>query len=121
MPAVKYVKKVHQTSGAEEPYKAAVEDDRHVPSFYISPKLFQFTHDNTWYYEGCNDILSPFDPRVNPKKCKIDDGIAICPSRCSEGFNSKTVENQPEVCCTSKTVADTVHRSKFRALSRYRD
>jgi hypothetical protein len=101
------------SSGAEEPYKAAVENDKDVPSFYISPKLSQFTHYDTWYYEGCNDVLSPFDPRVNPKKCKIDGGVAICPSRCSERFDSKTVENQPEVCCTSKTVADTVPDQNF--------
>jgi hypothetical protein len=84
----------------EEPYKAAVKEDCEIPGFYISPKLFQFTHGETDYYKYCEDILDPFDPRVDPKKCEIDDGVAICKSKCREGFNSKTVENQPEVCCT---------------------
>jgi hypothetical protein len=106
-------KETQTSSGAEEPYKAAVENDKDVPPFYISPKLFQFTHYDTWYYEGCNDVLSPLDPRVNLQKCKIDGGVAICPSRCSERFDSKTVENQPEVCCTSKTVADSVGDLNF--------
>jgi hypothetical protein len=87
----------------EEPYKAVVKEDCEIPAFYISPKVFQFTHGETSYYKYCEDVLDPFDPRVDPKRCDIEDGVAICPSKCKEGFNSKTAENQPEVCCTTCT------------------
>src|SRR3972149_6636348 len=96
----------------EEPYKAAVWNDNRIPYFHISPKVYQFTHDNTAYYDGCEDVLDPFDPKcdVNNENCEIDDGVCICPSKCSEGFNSKTAAFQPEVCCAQKVAlaSDTV-------------
>jgi len=94
----------------EEPYKAAVWNDNHIPYFHISPKVYQFTHPNTAYYDDCKDVLDPFDPRVDPDKCEIDDGVAICPSKCQEGFNSKTAAFQPEVCCAQKVAvaSDTI-------------
>jgi len=33
----------------QEPYKALVDEDTDVPGFYISPKLYQFTHPHTSY------------------------------------------------------------------------
>jgi hypothetical protein len=86
----------------EEPYKAAVWNDDAIPYFHISPKVYQFTHGNTAYYEDCEDVLSPFDPRVDPDKCDIEDGVAICPSKCKEKFDSKKVADQPEVCCAAQ-------------------
>jgi hypothetical protein len=88
----------------EEPYKAAVWNDDAIPYFHISPKVWQFTHSNTAYYDNCQDVLDPFDPNcdINHRNCKIDEGVCICPSKCSEGFNSKTAANQPEVCCAFK-------------------
>jgi hypothetical protein len=75
-----------------------------IPYFHISPKVYQFTHGDTAYYDDCKDVLDPFDPNcdVNNRNCKIDDGVCICPSKCSEGFNSKTAADDPEVCCAFK-------------------
>jgi hypothetical protein len=66
--------------------------------------VYQFTHGDTAYYDDCKDVLDPFDPNcdINNRNCKIDDGVCICPSKCSEGFNSKTAAFQPEVCCAFK-------------------
>src|SRR4030042_2087680 len=86
----------------EEPYKAAVWYDDAIPYFHISPKVHQFTHENTNYYEDCEDVLDPFNPNVDPDKCEIEDGVAICPSKCREGWDSKRAADQPEICCAFK-------------------
>src|SRR4030043_729595 len=87
----------------EEPYKAAVWNDNAIPSFHISPKIHQFTHDNTAYYEGCTDVLFPPDPRIN-SDCVIFGGAFLCPSHCSESFKYQASGvDQPEVCCTDFT------------------
>jgi hypothetical protein len=92
--------------GGEEPFKAAVFDDSDFPEFYISKKLNQFTHPNTYYYARCTDVLFKGDPRITVPPCTPVGNAFECPSACMEGFKSKTAENQPEVCCTSETVDD---------------
>jgi hypothetical protein len=93
------------TTGGEEPFKAVVRNDSSIPGFYISPKLYQFTHPNTDYYATCTDILFKGDPRITAE-CQVFGNGFKCPSACREVFKSKTSAIQPEVCCTSKTVDD---------------
>ena len=101
------------TSGGEEPFKAAVWNDSSIPGFYISPKVYQFMHPNTDYYAQCTDILFNGDPRITVPPCVPFGSAFQCPSACREVFKSKTSAIQPEVCCTSKTVDDTVIDQNF--------
>jgi hypothetical protein len=83
----------------EEPYKAAVWNDNAIPLFHMSPKMLQFTHPNTAYYEGCDDVLFPPDPRIN-SDCEPFGSAFLCPSACSESFKYQaSAVDQPEVCC----------------------
>jgi len=96
----------------EEPYKAAVYEDNEIPSFYISPKLAQFTHPETFYYGHCYYYFcNPTGP-VDPEVCvPLDGNCFICSSKCQERFSSKTAPISPEVCCDQET-ADSYHCSK---------
>src|SRR3989304_10528516 len=86
----------------EEPYKAAVYEDSEIPPFYISPKLAQFTHPETFYYGHCYYYIHPEDGiPIDPKVCYLPEGSEyfLCPSKCQERFSSKTAPIFPEVCC----------------------
>jgi hypothetical protein len=84
----------------EEPYKAAVWEDTSIPWFHISPKIHQFTHDFTAYYEGCEDVLFVPNPRIDAD-CTPFGSAFLCPSACSEQFKvgKASALDQPEVCC----------------------
>jgi hypothetical protein len=88
----------------EEPYKAAVYEDSEIPPFYISPKLAQFTHPETFYYGHCYFYFcNPTGP-VDPEVCvPLDGNCFICSSKCKERFSSKTAPISPEVCCEKDT------------------
>src|SRR3990172_9931993 len=87
----------------EEPYKAAVWNDNAIPYFHISPKVYQFTHGNTAYYEGCYDVLFVPDPRITSDCQPFGSGF-LCPSACRESFKYQASGvDQPEVCCTRET------------------
>jgi len=93
------------TTGGEEPFKAAVWTDSGIPRFYISPKVYQFMHPDTNYYATCTDILFKGDPRIKVPPCQPFGTAFECPSACREQFKAKvSAVEQPEVCCTSKTV-----------------
>jgi len=86
----------------EEPYKAAVWNDNRIPYFHISPKVYQFTHDNTAYYDDCEDVLFVPDPRIN-SDCEPFGSGFLCPSACQERFKYKASGvDQPEVCCAQQ-------------------
>jgi hypothetical protein len=85
----------------EEPYKAAVWNDDAIPYFHISPKVYQFTHGNTAYYEGCDDVLFVPDPRIT-SDCEPFGSGFLCPSACTESFKYQaSAVDQPEVCCAA--------------------
>ncbi len=88
----------------EEPYKAAVYEDSEIPPFYISPKLAQFTHPETFYYGHCYYYFcNPTGP-VDPEVCvPLDGNCFICSSKCQERFSSKIAPISPEVCCEKDT------------------
>jgi hypothetical protein len=92
------------TLAGEEPYKASVYEDSEIPSFYISPKLAQFTYPETFYYGHCYYYFcNPIGP-VDPKVCvPLDGNCFICSSKCKERFSSKTAPIFPEVCCEKDT------------------
>jgi hypothetical protein len=96
----------------EKPYNAAVYEDSEIPSFYISQKLAQFTHPETFYYGHCYYYFcNPIGP-VDPKFCvPLDGNCFICSSKCQERFSSKTAPIFPEVCCDQET-RDSYHCSK---------
>jgi hypothetical protein len=98
------------SSGGEEPFKAAIADDQHIPGFYISPKLSLFTHPDTDYYSTCTDIFPLGDPRVDISVCTPIPPNYLsyeCPATCREKFTYQaSAVNQPEVCCTPETAAD---------------
>jgi hypothetical protein len=86
----------------EEPYKAAVWNDNAIPYFHISPKVYQFTHDNTAYYDDCEDVLFVPDPRIN-SDCEPFGSGFLCPSACTESFKYQaSAVDQPEVCCAQQ-------------------
>ena len=92
----------------EEPYKAAVWNDNAIPYFHISPKVYQFTHGNTAYYEGCEDVLFPPDPRIT-SDCSDFGSAFLCPSACSESFKYQASGvDQPEVCCAANAIEPAV-------------
>jgi len=91
----------------EEPYKAAVWNDNAIPYFHISPKIHQFTHDNTAYYDDCQDVLFVPDPRITADCEPFGSGF-LCPSACQEKFKYQaSAVDQPEVCCAAQIAALT--------------
>jgi hypothetical protein len=96
------------SSGGEEPFKAAVADDKHIPGFYISPKLNLFTHPDTDYYSTCTDLFPLGDPRIDISVCKPVPPTYLsyeCPATCREKFTYQaSAVDQPEVCCKYETV-----------------
>ncbi len=55
----------------QEPYVAVVGDDTSIPTFYISPKHFQFTHPNTHpAYE--KEHFKASQPVLQDEKCVLD-------------------------------------------------
>src|SRR4030043_1243150 len=93
----------------QEPYKAAVCEDR-APAlgrFYLSPKVFQFTHPDTCYYDNELYTLCPLPGQIVPSAC-VPDGVCYqCPSKCKETFKSKTGANEPELCCVKNNFDET--------------
>jgi hypothetical protein len=88
----------------EEPYNAAVYEDSEIPPFYISQKLAQFTHPETFYYGHCYYYFcNPTGP-VDPEVCvPLDGNCFICSSKCQERFSSNIAPIFPEVCCIPDT------------------
>ena len=93
----------------QEPYKAAVCEDR-APAlgrFYLSPKVYQFTHADTCYYDNVLYTLCPLPGQIVPSAC-VPDGVCYqCPSKCKETFKSKTGANEPELCCVKNNFDET--------------
>jgi hypothetical protein len=85
----------------EEPYKATVYDDSEIPPFYISPKLAQFTHPETFYYGHCYYFFCNTPGPVDPEVCMWlpESSCFMCSSKCKERFSSKIAPIYPEVCC----------------------
>ena len=87
----------------EEPYKAAVWEDCQIPAFHISPKVAQFTHGDTNYYNECTEIYPIGDPRVDISVCEPIPPLYLsyyCPANCREKFTYQaSAVDQPEVCC----------------------
>ncbi len=86
----------------QEPYKAAVcEDDASELAFYLSPKVYQFTHPDTCYYDNSKYIVC--DPaQVKYPDCVPFGTCYLCSSRCKETFKSKTGVTEPELCCAKR-------------------
>jgi hypothetical protein len=91
----------------QEPYKAAVcEDDAPALAFYLSPKVYQFTHADTCYYDNVLYTLCPLPGQIVPSAC-VPDGVCYqCPSLCQESFDSKTGVTEPELCNLALTTPD---------------
>jgi len=84
----------------QEPYKAAVCEDRApaLERFYLSPKVYQFTHADTCYYDNVLYTLCPVPGQIIPKGCVANGVCFDCPSKCKETFKSKTGVTEPEMC-----------------------
>jgi hypothetical protein len=95
----------------EEPYKAAVWDDCDIPAFHISPKIAQFTHGDTNYYNGCFELYPLGDPRVDISVCEAVPPLYLsyyCPANCREKFTYQaSAVDQPEVCCAERDLQVT--------------
>src|SRR4030042_6166382 len=89
----------------EEPFAASVYEDSEIPPFYISPKLAQFTHPDTFYYGHCYYYFCNPPGPVDPEVCVWLpwSGCFLCSSKCQERFSSKTAPISPEVCCEKDT------------------
>src|SRR4030042_6016658 len=90
----------------QEPYKAAVCEDR-APAlgrFYLSPKVYQFTHADTCYYDNVLYTLCPLPGQIVPSAC-VPDGVCYqCPSLCQESFDSKPGATEPELCLADRVL-----------------
>ena len=89
----------------QEPYKAAVcEDQTPALAWHLGPKVFQFTHKDTCYYD--NSLFFVCDPaQVSYPECRPFGTCYLCTSLCKEYFDSKTGATQPELCIVSATTA----------------
>src|SRR4030042_2590615 len=92
----------------QEPYKAAVcEDQCPALAWHLSPKVFQFTHPDTFYYDNVLYTLCPLPGQIVPSACVPDGTCYQCPSKCKETFKSKTGANEPELCCAKHNFDET--------------
>jgi len=63
----------------EEPYKAVVDEDVDVPSFYVSDKLAQFLHPGTAF---SNEVFDSQHIPISPEVCCTEATVSagLCPS-----------------------------------------
>src|SRR4030042_3154742 len=88
----------------QEPYKAAVcEDQTPALAWHLGPKVFQFTHKDTCYYD--NSLFFVCDPaQVSYPECRPFGTCYLCTSLCKEYFDSKTGANEPELCLVNQVI-----------------
>lgn len=81
----------------QEPYVAVVGFDRNIPQFYISDKLYQFTHDFDVPLPGLPESFFASQPITQPEWCQIPGDSPIFTNRNArvregnEGFFQWTV------------------------------
>jgi hypothetical protein len=91
----------------QEPYKAAVcEDQTASLAWHLGPKVFQFTHADTCYYDTPYQFLVCDPNQVSFPECTPYGTCYLCTSLCKEYFDSKTGLTEPELCNLAPTTND---------------
>jgi hypothetical protein len=92
----------------QQPYKAAVcEDQTASLAWHLGPKVYQFTHADTCYYDTPYQFLVCDPNKVSFPECRPYGTCYLCTSLCKEYFDSKTGATEPELCCVKNNFDET--------------